>query len=128
MCGVSSTTVAESTYASAANTNTQYVEKNSAALTKFVAPQFTNTISACPINAYKVTTLTSSILVGTSPWLEDPSVDGSDYVVIPTLINQDKDYLFYIYVSAVGGSNHYTVTQKSLIVGCTSSSVTFSHT
>ena len=48
--------------------------------------------------------------------------------MIPTNINWDDEYLFYIYVAAEGLSEHYTVTQKKLIVGCTSSSVSFSHT
>ena len=37
-CGETSTIVTESSYASIANTDTQYVEKNSASLTKFVMP------------------------------------------------------------------------------------------
>ena len=48
-------------------------------------------------------------------------MSGSDYVVIPTVITNDYEYLtWYVKVTADGGATMWT-TPKSLYVGCTSS-------
>lgn len=50
--------------------------------------------------------------------MNDPSLSGSDYVVIPTSIDKDHEYTFYVKFTAEGGAEIWTNLLK-LTVACT---------
>lgn len=120
ICGPSSTVLSESTY-SGSYTDQQLIDhSNNNGVTQFMLPTFVSSYPGCVILT-RETTATSGTVAALSPYtLGDPTLSGSDYVVIPTSIDQDYEYTFFVKVTADGGAVFWT-TEKKLIVGCTNS-------
>ena len=81
-------------------------------------PPVVTSYPACVILTRETSYTTGSVTPLSPLTLGDPQVSGSEYVVIPTSIANDYEYLFYTKITADGGAVLWT-TQKKLIVGCT---------
>ena len=83
-------------------------------------PAVVSSISDCAITT-RETTASSSSVVAVTGGLGNPTASGSNFVVIPTTISNDYEYLsWYVKYTADGGKTLFTGV-KSLYVGCTSS-------
>jgi hypothetical protein len=84
-------------------------------------PTFTSSEPLCPIIDFHIVDA-DSVSDPTSTMFDYPltNIVGSDWVSVPADTSLDKDYTFYIVVTALGGAQMIS-TAKELRVGCTES-------